>query len=144
MEPLLFCGFLQKTAFLYAILLFVQVRHALPCHHFLHHRIQESLCPHQGPTHPPRSQTTWHPGLPSCGGHCSCPVLAAALPHIAHPFPEYTQPRFLWMEYYCRFFSVREPHRQHKRQKYTNGYGCNDSSFHKLPPVLFFSYLLFA
>ena len=22
------------------------------------------------------------------------------------------------------FFSVREPHRQHKRQKYTNGYGC--------------------
>ena len=67
-------------------------------------RIQESLCPHQGPTHQPRSQTAWHPGLPSCGGHCSCPVLAAALPHIAHPFPEYMRPRFLWMEYYCRFF----------------------------------------
>ena len=32
------------------------------------------------------------------------PVLAAALPHIPHPFPEYMRPRFLWMEYYCRFF----------------------------------------
>lgn len=29
---------------------------------------------------------------------------AATLPHVAHPFPEYTRPRFLWMEYYCRFF----------------------------------------
>ena len=54
------------------------MRHALPCHHFLHHRIQESLCPHQGPTHQPRSQTAWHPGLPSCGGHCSCPRSCSA------------------------------------------------------------------
>ena len=86
-------------------------------------RIQESLCPHQGPTHQPRSQTAWHPGLPSCGGHCSCPVLAAALPHIAHPFPEYMRPRFLWMEYYCRFFLCQraappaqapEVHKMHK------------------------------
>ena len=33
------------------------------------------------------------------------------------------------------FFSVGEPHRQHKRQKYTNGYGCNDSSFFPSNPV---------
>lgn len=110
---------------------------------FLHHRIQESLCPHQGPTHPPRSRTAWRPALPSCGGDCLCPVPAAAPLRTAHPFPEYTRPRFLWMECCCRFFSVREPHRQHKRQKYTNGYGCNDPSFHNPPPILFFPYSLF-
>ena len=34
-------------------------------------------------------------------------------------------------------------HCQHKRQKYTNGYGCNDPSFHNPPPILLFPYLLF-
>ena len=51
------------------------------------------------------------------------PVLAAALPHIPHPFPEYMRPRFLWMEYYCRFFLCQraappaqapEVHKMHK------------------------------
>ena len=93
--------------------------------------------------HPPRSRKAWRPALPSCGGDCLCPVPAAAPLRTAHPFPEYTRPRFLWMECCCRFFSVGEPHRQHKRQKYTNGYGCNDPSFHNPPPILFFPYLLF-
>ena len=105
-----------KTALFFAILLFAQVQHALPCHYFPHHRIQKSLCPHQGPTHPPRSRTAWRPALPSCGGDCLCPVSAATLPHVAHPFPEYTRHGFFGWNTIVVFFSVREPHRQHKCQ----------------------------
>lgn len=51
-------------------------------------------------------------------------TLECTLPHAAHPFPEYPRHGFFGWNTIVVFFSVREPHRQHRRQKYTNGYGC--------------------